>query len=513
MAFEMSLPHAPRIQAVGADGAETLAHDEQQWDLYFTVQKALAAQQEGGAADEAGEGEQAETQEAAKAAQPSDPGRVLEKLLTARGELDVICDLVTFVEQQQFLVVAGIHRHPPSLEERVRTRALRLAASKAALRRAAERLAGGAAALRAQEGVENRFLGDLAQLRWRWRLARHAGEAGMFHVDIGLPLWGAAGEGITQEGAQCNIVMDTNGDACIVEAAGAGGTARRAVRGWRHISAVLSAKQRLLAWQALRQMVAAAARQQRHEADPDGAVAAVQRMVAAAAAACQAAVYAAVASGGSSDGDGSAAMEVDAPTGSQKGAGRAAVSVTTPGAATQPLGTASSSSSSDPMLSSAAKDILAAQAAPGFQQQFETRALQLLATLLPGGSASSSGGRGAASGAGTGGASTAHDALLEALLRWLHHAALCHRVQDALGAWAAAAPGRALRRLDSGEESVTVWQLLGCRAPGAAPVLAIAVEDSLRLEGISTAAGAAAAAAATQRGLTRAEFERLLMSL
>lgn len=45
MAFEMSLPHAPRIQAVGADGTETLAQDEQQWDLYFTVQKALAAQQ------------------------------------------------------------------------------------------------------------------------------------------------------------------------------------------------------------------------------------------------------------------------------------------------------------------------------------------------------------------------------------------------------------------------------------------------------------------------------------
>lgn len=45
MAFEMSLPHAPRIQAVGGDGAETLAQDEQQWDLYYTVQKALAAQQ------------------------------------------------------------------------------------------------------------------------------------------------------------------------------------------------------------------------------------------------------------------------------------------------------------------------------------------------------------------------------------------------------------------------------------------------------------------------------------
>lgn len=51
-----------------------------------------------------------------------------------QGELDVIADLITFVEQQQFLAVEGIHRHPPSLQERVRARALRLAASQAQLR-------------------------------------------------------------------------------------------------------------------------------------------------------------------------------------------------------------------------------------------------------------------------------------------------------------------------------------------------------------------------------------------
>lgn len=298
-------------------------------------------------------------------------------------------------------------------------------------------------------------------------------------------------------------LQDTNGDACIVEAAGAAGGARRAVRGARHIAAVLAAKQRLLAWQALSQIVAAAARQPRHEADPDGAVAAVQRMVAAAAAASQAEVYAAVASGGGCS-DESSAMEVDGP-GSLPGAAGSAPAA---GATVQSAAAALSSSRNDPMLSSAAKDILAAEAQPGFRQQFEAHALRLLAALLPGGSAARSGGAAAAAAA-AGGASAAHQALLEALLRWLRHAALCQRVQGSLRAWAAAAPGRALRRLHSGEEFAAVWQLLGCRAAGAAPVLAIAVEGSVRLEGVSSRC----AEPQRPRGLSRAEFDRQLQRL
>lgn len=41
MAFEMSLPHGPRTQALAADGAETQQQEEQQWSVYFTVQRAL----------------------------------------------------------------------------------------------------------------------------------------------------------------------------------------------------------------------------------------------------------------------------------------------------------------------------------------------------------------------------------------------------------------------------------------------------------------------------------------
>jgi hypothetical protein len=132
-------------------------------------------QQDGQAPAEGEGGEEGGKAAAAKAPQPSDPQKVLSKLLTARGELDVITDLVTFVEQQQFLAVEGIHRPPPTLEERTRARALRLAAARQQLHGAAGLLGRGLAALQAQAAVDDRFLADLSQLRRRWKLRRHAG--------------------------------------------------------------------------------------------------------------------------------------------------------------------------------------------------------------------------------------------------------------------------------------------------------------------------------------------------
>ena len=169
-----------------------------------------------------------------------------------QGELDVITDLITFVEQQQFLAVEGVHRAIPSVAERLRARSLRLAASRTALRGAGERVRAGLGALQAQAALDNRFLAELAQLRRRWKLRRHAAAGtragglaglrccccsrrwdlraphqlpvhscyaclpprvaiddagGMFYADISLPLRGAAAQGIAQEGAQCNIIQ------------------------------------------------------------------------------------------------------------------------------------------------------------------------------------------------------------------------------------------------------------------------------------------------------------------
>ncbi|KAI7840076.1 hypothetical protein COHA_006206 [Chlorella ohadii] len=466
MAFEMSLPHAPRIRVVAADGGETHTEDEAQWALYYSVQRALQEQQEGPgvAGKDGGEEGGAPAASAAKAPQPSNPQKVLSKLQTARGELDVITDLVTFVEQQQFLAVEGIHRQPPTLEERTRARALRLAAARQQLRGAAGLLGRGLAALQAQAAVDDRFLADLSQLRRRWKLRRHAGAgpgaAGLFYADISLPLRGALARAVSQEGAQCNIIQDTNGDACIVEAAAPGGK-RQAVRGWRHIHAVLEAKQQLLAWRVLSQMLAAAARLPQYEADADGAVAALQRLAAAAAAEAQAALHRAAEA---------ALAAVAAPPGLPPG-----------------------------MLSSAAQDLHAALSRRGFQQQFEARALLLLSRLLVGGS---SAGAGAATAAD---AEAAQQALLADLLRCLRHRSASQQVGAALQRWAAAAAGRRVLRVDSGEEFVAVWQLEGGQSgsSGHGTPLVVVAGDAVRFDGGAAAAAGLPPSAAAERGLSR----------
>ena len=117
-------------------------------------------------------------------------------------------------------------------------------------------------ALQAQAAVDDRFLGDLSQLRRRWKLRRHAGAgpgagagsgpaagawaacccrvcccsprhflspvppsqrshpsalpslptpAGLFYADISLPLRGAVARAVSQEGAQCNIIQACRG--------------------------------------------------------------------------------------------------------------------------------------------------------------------------------------------------------------------------------------------------------------------------------------------------------------
>lgn len=319
--------------------------------------------------------------------------------------------------------------------------------------------------------------------------------AGLFFVDLSLPLRGAAARCLSQDGAQCNLLQDTNGDACLVEAAAPAGGRRRAVRGWAAIHAVLQHKQQLLVWRLLAQLLEAGARQEQHERDVDGAVAAVQRMAAAAAAAAQAALYRAVAGNSGGGGSGGAAdMEVD---GEQQEAAAAAPA-------------AAAASSLGATAGSAAHDIRAVLSEPGLQQQFEARALLLLAGLLPGGSSSSSTGGGAAAGSGE----VAGAGVLESALRWLRHAALRRRVAASLHRWAAQSGSRAVLPVDTGEEFTAAWQLSGGSSSGgggSAPALVIVSDGRLRAEGAAAAAGILPQA--LQRGLNKAELECLLSAL
>lgn len=162
------------------------------------------------------------------------------------------------------------------------------------------------------------------------------------------------------------------------------------------------------------------------------------------------------------------------------------------------------------MLGSMARDIAAVLEAPGFQEEFESRALLLLAGLLVG-----AGGGGGAAGQQRQG----EEGVLDAALRWLRHAAVRHRVQGSLARWAAGGVGRRVRHIDTGEECTFACRLEGGGGPdsGAAPrtlALVIQTGDSVRVEGAgAAAAGAAAAAALAKRGLTRNELDSLLMAL
>lgn len=251
------------------------------------------------------------------------------------------------------------------------------------------------------------------------------------------------------------------------------------------IHSVLQHKQQLLAWRVLAQLFESGARAQRHEADADGAVAAVQRMAAAALAACQDALYAAVAASGSSGGAG--AMDVDTPAGSdgdpQQPSAAAEAAAAAAAVPAVPSATASS----------AALDIRAALALPGFQRRFEARALLLLSRLLAG---SSSGDALAAAANGPG------EGMLDEALRWLRHAALRHRAGATLARWCAGGASRAATPVDTREEYGAAWQL----APSGAVV--VVQGDRLHVEG-----SPAVAASEPSRGLSRPEFERALAAL
>eukprot|EP00887_Chlorella_sp_A99_P005286 scaffold1.g5286.t1 len=503
MHFAAALPRGgQRVKSIGPQGEVKLAPAQQQWNLYAAVQQCIQEVAAGTrTAEELEQEETAQQQKQQKQQQEAkrearDPQRVLDKLRQARGELDVIVDLVTNIEQQQFVAVA--HAHSPHTEaEAARGAARRLVGRRAALGAARARLAAGAAALAAQAAVDNRFLADLRQLRDRWKLRRHAGTArpirpshpsadAMFYADISLLLHGPAAQGVTQEGALCNIIQDTNGDACMVEPAAAPAVAARdgapgaapprpcVVRGWRAIDAALEARQRVLTWGLVRQLLARDAQLPQHERDADGAVAALLRLAdaAAAAAALAAAAGAAGGTGSTAAGTDGAAMDVDAPS---RGSAAPPSATGSGGAAWAPASAQPSS-----MQSSAAREIEALLALPSTPPQFEARALQLLAGLLGRRSGPSSAALGATGGTGAGGDAAA---LLPRLLRWLRHAALCLHVDSSLRWQVAAARGAAeVRQILAGDEDgAAVWRVR--RAGWEGQALVVAQGGAVRLEG------------------------------
>jgi hypothetical protein len=441
MAFAPAYSTRKRPKTIGPDGEEEYPEDAGRWRLHAAADGALARRAAAEVAGAAGAGAAgAEAAAAGPAAAPT-PQRVVDQLLAARGELDVLLDLVNAVEARQFVTAA----HAPAAPDpaaAAREARLRLARRRAALAAAAARLRAGADALAARAARDAAFLEEVAELGRAWRLARRGGGAAAevgYLADFSLCLRGAAAEGVEQVGAALAVVADGEGRACAAVPAPGGG--RRAARGAAAVGAALAALQDALAWRVVEQLLARdAARATRAAADADGAVAALRRMARAAAR------RAAAAAGGAAAGGAAAEAPLPPPR-----------------------------APADPELRpAAAADVAAFCAAPAAQPLFEAAALRSLAALLRAGAEPSLAAEARGSAPPTG--------VLAELAAWLRHAALRRAAGAALAAQAAAR-GVVLAGPDAGGGARlrAVWRV--SKAGGAFCGALVADGAELRWEG------------------------------
>lgn len=116
------------------------------------------------------------------------PREVIEKLAAAKGELDVILDLINLVEAQQYLEVSNIALETNAQQEQ-QQQALRLKQKCLQLKDAGSWLRRGAAALKAHSSKDDYFFAQLAHLQQHWNIKRsYQGTGGNLQIDVALPL-------------------------------------------------------------------------------------------------------------------------------------------------------------------------------------------------------------------------------------------------------------------------------------------------------------------------------------
>lgn len=368
--------------------------------------------------------------------------------------MDVILDLVTLVEQQQFASIGHVPYQPvPGAD--ARDAHYQLVKRRQQLQVSAARLRSGITTLSESKSIEAQFLSDLAQLRKDWPLGRHAtraaGGAGYF-ADLSIPrasrtVAGAAagdegGATLSSNGtppadsAVYALVPDATGAACLVSPASNG--ARRLVKG---VAAIDLELRRLLlvgAWRRLAEEVSTEVQQGLTWDNADGACSAVQRMVSKALGRAE----------GEAARDQKESFDAGAPglsCGALAGAGLDA------------------------------QDVKEFCAAPLSQLEFEQRALQLLAQVvkdatMPALVLEARGGL----------AQHRPVSVLGSLVGWVRHAALC-RAANRLVRSQAEVLGVNVRELPANSELSAAWEMVGAGA-GRRGVLVVEGR-SLRWEG------------------------------
>lgn len=104
------------------------------------------------------------------------PWEALEKFTTARGELDVILDLITFLEEGKTLAIRSFQKQR-RIADLAQDNMLKIGRKQSALQEASRRLRHGAEALRVIAARETSFYSDFAKIQKFWRVRLNPGNA------------------------------------------------------------------------------------------------------------------------------------------------------------------------------------------------------------------------------------------------------------------------------------------------------------------------------------------------
>lgn len=116
------------------------------------------------------------------------PQKVIDKLFAARGELDVINDVIAGLEHQQAMAVTH-SPYQPDQRDVVQQRHIASARRLHALGQGIDRLQFCVGSLRESKAMDDRFLHELQLLRKKWNLQRRdLSQGGAFYVDMSVKL-------------------------------------------------------------------------------------------------------------------------------------------------------------------------------------------------------------------------------------------------------------------------------------------------------------------------------------
>lgn len=202
LVLPLSSKSNPPPRLITSDGTvENPSADLKQWELFQTVEQLHS--------------DNSNVSNDNKQIPPKDPRHVLENIIAARSEIEGLSEMLTMVQQQQYLLVEHITVPPPSHQDTSHAAALRMLTKRRQLSTVATKLQQCATQLASKKAKDDIFLGQLKELRGRWKLKQRTRTA-MFYADLSLPLKGYTMSQDEQASAEVDIIQDSSGDACVL---------------------------------------------------------------------------------------------------------------------------------------------------------------------------------------------------------------------------------------------------------------------------------------------------------